>query len=328
MMNNICIDLHLDLLYDVARKRAIGKRHVIETDYLPSFIGGGLTAVVSSLYTDQLDDNGLKDVLFQISALYAEIEESNGKISLATCTDEIIEANQKGSFPILLAFEGVEPLSNNVEMLRTFYKLGVRIVGVCWSRSNWAADGSRFFDQQYIGYGLTENGKKLIDMCEELHMIIDVSHTNDKGFWDIMDRTSSPIIATHSDCRAISNTPRNLSDEQITAIGARGGIIGVNGSSLLLDLNRSKEVTMNDLAKHIIHIKDVAGISCPAIGLDQCDKISSALADEISDNHDVIPDHRILKSFKAVLSEAGLSSHDIDCVYGENVFRVLRQVIG
>lgn len=328
MSKNIVIDLHLDMLYDVEKKRRAGRRRVIETDYLPSFCKGGLTAVVSSLYTDSdLPDGGLRATMNQIAALHAELAESP-QLVLATCSEDILRAQAEDKFAIMLGFEGIEPLLGNVDMLRTFYVLGVRILGICWSRSNWAADGSRFFDFNYEGYGLTEGGKALVDLATEIGMIIDVSHINDKGFDDVMARTTKPVIATHSNCRSLSNTPRNLDDGRIKQIADRGGVIGTNGANLLARISDPANATMRDLADHKLHIRKVGGSHALALGLDQCDRINDAMDSSFGRVFDIIPDYSMLPEYGELLLSLGLTEEEVRGAMGENAFRVIKEVLG
>src|SRR5690625_2063866 len=128
--------------------------------------------------------------------------------------DDILEAKRTGKVGILLSFEGVEPLYDDITLLRPFYELGVRFVGLTWSRRNAAADGS-IEDDTFNGGGLTPFGKQLVQEAENLGMIIDVSHLNDPGFDDVLATSKQTIIASHSNSRKITNKLRNLrSDEQ------------------------------------------------------------------------------------------------------------------
>ncbi|MGN1033470.1 MAG: dipeptidase [Intestinibacter sp.] len=335
---SIVVDTHLDLLFDIAGKHEMGRKNVIIEDYLESFREGKVNVIVSSIFIDSefTPDLALKKAMDQISYFYQELDSCNGEFVLATCMKDILDAKANGQLAIMLAFEGVEPLSGNPAMLRAFYELGVRIVGTCWSRSNFAADGSRIFDFEYEGYGLTKEGVEIVKYAIELGMLVDVSHTNEKTFWDIIDileKAGKPVMATHSNCRALSDTPRNLSDEQIKAIHKLDGVIGINGASLINNFKNPKAADMQTMVDHILHEKELCSMSIACVGLDQCDRISEQ-SSTINDNEDlkevfdIIPSHAMLGEFIDKLLENNFSEEDIQMILGKNVLRVIEKSIG
>lgn len=328
----IVVDTHLDLLPDLEAKHRQGRRNVLLEDYMDSFKKGHVDVIVSSIFIDSalLPEMGLKRALAQIAAFYDELDSCGGQFVLATNTKEILEARRQGKLAVMLAFEGAEPLNGDISLLRTFYALGVRILGLCWSRSNWAADGSRFFDFDYQGYGLTEGGRALVEYAQKLGMIIDISHCNEKTFWDVVSLSTQPIIATHSCARALSDTPRNLSDEQIGAIAKLGGVIGINGASLVASFKDPHGATVATLADHMIYEKKLAGAGILGVGLDQCDRLNSSTMQQpqFRDVFDVIPTHEGLEQLAAALLEKGLTEEDLSAAMGGNIMRVFEKVLG
>lgn len=328
----VVIDTHLDLLPDIERKHREGRRNVILEDYMDSFKKGHVDVIVSSIFIDSelLPELGLKRAMAQIAAFYEELDTCGGQFVLATSAKDIKAARSQGKLAIMLAFEGAEPLNAEPELLRAFYALGVRILGLCWSRSNWAADGSRFFDFDYQGYGLTEGGRALVEYAQKLGMLIDISHSNEKTFWDVVNLSTQPILATHSCARALSDTPRNLSDEQIAAIGRLGGVIGINGASLVASFKNPRGATVNDLAAHMLYEKKLAGAGILGIGLDQCDRLNSPTMqlEAFRDVFDIIPTHDGLEKLAAALLEQGLTEDELVLALGGNTLRVFEKVLG
>ena len=328
------IDTHLDLLADLDNKHAAGRTDVILNDYYEDMKKGGVDTVVAAVYIDEgyLPESGLKKIMDQISALYQELDRSEGRLALVKSTADIRRARENGQLGILLSMEGVEPLNGHVSHLRTMYELGVRIVSLCWSRSGWACDGSRFFDYDYQGYGLTEKGADLVRYAQELGMLMDVTHANEQSFWDILNMSKEPVIATHSDTRRYSDTPRNLSDEQIRALGQTGGVVGVNGVSLVACVHDPLSANMDTLVDHIEHEISLTSPSIACIGLDQCSRIMGEVAStgvgELSTMFDVIPSHAMLEQFTEALIQRGLSEETIEGILGKNVLRLLERVIG
>jgi len=328
LSESIVIDSHLDLLYDVLQKHRQGRRQVILNDYLADWRAGNVSCIVSSLYCDE-DSDYLAEALQQIAAWEDELAESDGEFFLATCGEDIRRAHANGQVAVMLAFEGVEPLVGEPKFLRLFHQLGVRIIGLCWSRSNWAADGSRFGDPDHMGHGLTQGGKQLLALARELRMPIDISHLNDLGFWQILHGERQPLLASHSNCRAISDSPRNLDDRQIAAIATNGGVIGINGVSLIANMQDPASADLQTLVRHMRHIKSVAGASCICLGLDQCHRINGALPDIEPENmFDIIPYYAQLTDLVEALLQADFTEEEIRGVLGGNFLRMIEAAIG
>lgn len=327
------IDGHFDLLSMVEPRRSQGYNKVIENNFLPVFKEGRVDVVVSSIYIENkfLPEMGLRKALDQISALYSEIDESPDKIMLCRTYDDIITAKEKGMLGIMLSFEGVDPISNDLSLLRVFYELGVRMVGLVWSRRNYAGDGSHYYNKvEGTKGGLTEFGVKVIEMAEDLGMLIDVSHLNDEGFWDVMKFAKKPVIASHSNCRAVTEAMRNLTDEQIKELASRGGVIGMNVcSAFVSDTNES--ATAERLADHVDHIVNLVGVSHVGFGFDFCD-ILRATSPEDSiplprKNFDVIKGHGGIGNFIEILSKRGYNSKDITLIAGGNFLNLYKKLI-
>ena len=140
------VDGHFDLAMEVEIQRGYGRKKIIETDYLSKFIEGGFNLIVSSIFIDNkyLPEMALRKALNQIAALYEDIDESSHRLMLCRSYDDIKKAIKENKIGILISFEGVEPLYNDINLLRIFYELGVRGLGLTWSRRNFAADGCHF----------------------------------------------------------------------------------------------------------------------------------------------------------------------------------------
>lgn len=330
---SVIVDAHFDLLMEVELRRRFGYRKVIETTYLEDILEGGVDVLVCSLFIDNmyLPEMGLKKALDEISALYAEIEESPDKIMLCTCYDDILKAKGEGKLAILLSFEGVDPLTNDLELLNIFYKLGVRLVGFTWSRRNFAADGCHFAPKEEgVKGGLTEFGVRLIKMAEKLNMIIDVSHINDEGFWDVMKIAKTPVIASHSNCRSITDSMRNLDDDQIIALAQTGGIMGMNGRSSFISCEQGRG-DADHLVQHVDHIVKLAGVEHVGLGLDICDFLSEINIKPANRNvpgsYDVIPNHKDIKKFTASLIKHGYSDEEIGLILGGNFLNLYKNIL-
>ncbi|MGB4722229.1 MAG: dipeptidase [Defluviitoga tunisiensis] len=331
---SIVIDGHFDLLMDLSRQRKLGFCKVMESDHLENFKKGGLTCVVSSIFIENclIPELSLRESLDQISSFYQEISESKDNFIFCKTYDDVYKAKKEDKIGVFLSFEGVEPLYNDLYLLEIFYELGVRFVGLTWSRRNYAGDGSRFSEPDTNRYlnGLSDFGVELVKKSQKMNMIIDVSHLNDKGFWDVIKLTTKPIIASHSNCRNIVNIERNLTDEQIKAIASTGGVIGINALNKFASPT-PENANVYDLVNNIDYIVNLVGIDHVGLGFDFCGHLKKF-------DPPIVTDNRISKSFEILenqsnipvlveaLLERGYEKKDIKKILGENFLRVYKIV--
>lgn len=223
-----------------------------------------------------LPEGALRNALDQISALKEELEESGEHFALCRDSTEASKASKMGKIGIFLSLEGAEPLGNDILLLRTFFDLGVRFIGLTWSRRNYAGDGSSFdpSDAPKCRGGLTKFGRELVMTAQKMGMVVDVSHLNDPGFYEVADMMKLPFIASHSNCRALCGSARNLKDDQIKMIADSGGVIGLNAYSPFVSDSESDR-NAGKFFKHLEHIREVASINNVGMGLDLCDCIKS-----------------------------------------------------
>ncbi|MDD2379465.1 MAG: dipeptidase [Aminobacterium colombiense] len=328
--HNFVVDAHFDLLPLVLAKRQEGKTHVIEKDYLPSLRAGGVGLVISSLFIPDefLPEMGLRRALDLVSALYSEIEESPGLFSICRNTKEIKEAHKKGELAILLSFEGLEPIGNDLSLLRIFYELGVRGAGLTWSRRNYAADGC-FFSPVQEGRkgGLTDFGLKVVSKAVDLGMYIDISHLNDEGVEDLFAFYEGPVMASHSNCRNLTFTMRNLPDAFIQRLASRGGVLGMNVCSSFVGDPEKKLLNEKDLADHVDHIRNLVGIEHIGLGFDFCDEMRDFSKPGPHLNYDCIKGYGQCVEFTAELLARGYSEEEVVKIIGGNFMRFLEETI-
>lgn len=185
----------------------------------------------------------------QLACILQQIECNSDKIRLAYSAKQIEENRKQGIMSALLTLEGTAGFDYNVELLEDLYNIGFRISTLGWNEQN-PLTGSNV-----TGGGLTEQGREYVKKAQELGIVIDVSHISDEGFWDIMDITEKPIIASHSNSRTLQNVPRNLTDEMYLAICKSGGTTGINLCSDFLGENP----TVDTVCDHIFHFLNLAG---------------------------------------------------------------------
>jgi membrane dipeptidase len=327
--NSLVIDGHFDLLLDVQIQRERGRTKVIETDYYTRFVEGGVNVIVAALFVDSgfLPEMGLRKALGQISALYEEVKESPDKLMICLNGEDMNIAKKNKKIGFLLSLEGAEPIGTDLSLLRVFYELGVRNLGLVWSRRNAVGDGS-FFQPTKEGKkgGISSFGVKVIEEAERLGITIDVSHLNDEGFWDVIEIASRPVIASHSNARSLCGSMRNLTDEQIKAIKATNGVIGINAASLLVG-DADESSTLEQLMNHIDHLVKVAGIEHVGLGLDLCEDFMKYVSpDNLASlprkPFDVVSGHESIPELVEGLLKRGYSVAELQVLMGENFQRI------
>lgn len=179
---------------------------------------------------------------------------------------------ENGEFSAILHFEGAEMIDTNFNALETFYATGLRSLGIAWSRSNIYGHGVPFAypSSPDTGPGLTSAGKALVKACNELGIMVDVSHLNEAGFWDVAAATSKPIVASHSNAHAICPASRNLTDKQLAAIRDSDGLVGVNFNVPFLrpDGGRESDMPLDVMADHVDYLVEKVGLERVALGSD------------------------------------------------------------
>lgn len=205
----------------------------------------------------------MKRAMQIIDRFYTELEIYKHDIMLCCNYKDIENALSQGKIAAMLSIEGGEALQGDLGALRNFYRLGVRSVCLTWNYRNEIADGVK---DEETGGGLTSFGRELIKEMNRLGMLIDLSHISQRGFWDVMELTSKPIIVSHSNSRKICSHPRNLLDEQILEVAKNGGVIGINFYPEFL--NNDGRATVKDILKHIEHIISITGPDHIGVGAD------------------------------------------------------------
>lgn len=224
--------------------------------------------MASSLPFDYAQQMSMKGV----ASLYRLEETSQGQVSVVRTVAEVLDCFQKRIIAAVLHFEGAEAIDAELDALYVFYKAGLRSLGITWSRINVFAHGVpyKFPHSPDTGPGLTEAGKELVRACNRIGILLDVAHLNEKGFWDIEKLSDAPLVASHSGVHALCPSTRNLTDKQLDAIGASGGIVGVNFHVAFLraDGRLDEDTPIMEIVRHIDYIAHRIGIEHVALGSD------------------------------------------------------------
>src|SRR5207247_3772029 len=325
------IELHFDLPMDLYEKR--DRQNVLESEFLPEFDKGNIGVLAVAVYIEDryLPETCLRVALDQIARLYAEIQTCK-RLAICKSFREIQKTRETGRIALLITMEGVEPFGTDLDLLRVFYELGVRSIGLTHARSNTAGHGGIFAATGSALEGLTAFGRDVVRECERLGVIIDLAHINPAGFDEILSVTTKPPIVSHTNVRRYYDIERNISDEQIEMIGERGGVIGINS---VLVSPREEESTMDRYIDHIQHVADLIGIDCVGIGFDFFEFIycqwpeprQQELAARFTTPH-FIPDlrnHAHARNLTRRLIERGFSDEQIKKILRGNWLRIFEE---
>jgi membrane dipeptidase len=313
---SLLIDFHTDLpskllqadSRDIARRREGG--HVD----LPRLREGGVDMVVMALFTPSGEKgNPVTRTLRQIDIVRSLVEANPGHLEIVRSAVEIEKARARGRIGLLLSIENGVALGGSLEVLRCYYALGVRAVGLVWNGRNELGDG---VGEEQTGSRLTSFGRKVLEEMGRLGMLVDVSHLNAEGFWDVVESVPGPVIASHSNARAICAHRRNLDDDQLRALARRGGVVGVNfNPPFLRDGNGA---CLEDVVRHIEYMRDLIGIDAIGIGSD---------FDGIGSVPEGLEDPSKLPVLTEALQHGGFPEAHIRKILGENFLRVIREVL-
>jgi membrane dipeptidase len=212
-------------------------------------------------------------VTFAMAALLLRIErESQGRVRICRDAADIEHCFANDTLAAVLHIEGAEAIDENFDVLNVLHAAGLRSLGPVWSRPNAFGHGVPFRcpSSPDIGPGLTDLGKKLVAECNRLRIMIDLSHLNEKGFWDVAALSNAPLVATHSNAHAISPHSRNLTDKQLAAIRESGGMVGVNYAASFLrpDGKQDKDTPADLIVEHVQYLLDHLGEDGVGLGSD------------------------------------------------------------
>jgi membrane dipeptidase len=327
------VDAHHDILLLAARHREAGGGSAFKARWTRELRQGGVDVQVLPVFIEDeyAEEGALRRALQLVEVLHREVEANPDDLAVCLTGADVDAAVAAGRIALLLAFEGCEPIGRNVELLATFHRLGLRLCAFTWNRRTGLADGA---DQDGTGAGLTREGLAALAELERLGILLDVTHLSHAGVAQVLGLATRPVIASHSNARALCETERNLSDEELRGIAGTGGVIGVNFfPGFVHPTDRSPE----RLVDHIEHIAGVAGIDHVGLG-----------PDFVKDYFDEVPPHRPLLTGQisdptitldglAYVTElpaltprlqARFAPADVEKILGGNFVRVFRQVLG
>ena len=325
------VDAHNDLLIETVFRKA--EPNPFAAHYLGKLEQGGVglqvcpLSVDMELYPSQVFEKGIE----QVAAWHRILRENDHRVVAVRSVNDLDAVEDGSRIGLLLAMEGVEPFGYSVGLADVFWELGVRMMALCWNRRNVFADGAG----EGRGGGLSVLGKELVDRLAQLGVILDLAHASDQTFSDVVERApNASIVVSHACCRAVLDTPRNVSDSQLRMLADRGGVLGVMAIPLAVD---PQAPSLDRLVDHIDHAVAVMGIEHVGIGGDFMRQLVDSGAEQAHPANaflapgasmgDAIsglagPDE--YPSLVDALRTRGYEGADLDAILGGNFLRLLR----
>jgi membrane dipeptidase len=281
---------------------------------IPRMIEGGVSCQVFAVSSERSRTRPfpLRTAMMMIDRFYRECE-SIPQLEPVTSCGGIIDAKKRGKISGMLSIEGADVIEGRIEMLGIFHRLGVRMVGLVHSLRNQLADG---ITDRRTGGKLSELGVQAVEELDRLGMIIDISHLNDEGFWDVFEHTKNPVIASHSNSRAVCDHPRNMTDEMIQAMAGKGGVMGMNFAPPFV---HPTDATLGGVVDHIDHIVELVGPDHVGLGSDY---------DGIPYTPKGLEDVSKMPDITMELVKRGYEKEDIVKILGGNHLRLIKEIVG
>lgn len=322
----IVVDAHSDYPVHMLAEQMHGNSAVFKQEHLAKLRCAGVRFETVTVGGDfELGELDLRSPLVTLAIIDCATEQIREceDVMLVQSADDLASLRESQRIGIMFALEGAAPVTTDLSLLRTYYRLGVRSVMLTHNERNWFADGC---GEPGTG-GLSKLGRDLVKEMNRLHMILDLSHSNERTFYDALDVYSGTPIASHSNIRHLCDHVRNLTDNQIKAIAERSGVIGMNFLARFVDSDETK-ATADRLVDHIAYMVNLVGIEHVGLGPDYADYYMEKLAAWAREQN--FPSIKFTAGLESVsdlprltevLLKRGFSDSEIRKVLGENFLR-------
>lgn len=226
--------------------------------YLGEWVKGGATCVGPTLAVD----HSLPEAMANVAAWYERFRRLGDRILHVTRVEDIRRAKREGKLGIIFHFQNTQPFERNPGLVEVYYRLGVRMAQLTYNLKNWVGDGC----DELTDAGLSGFGRRIIGEMNRAGMVVDLSHTGYRTTMEAMEVSEAPVVFSHSGVKAVCDSPRNLRDDQIKAVAAKNGVIGLNAYPAFVSKRRWP--TLDDLVTHADHIVQMVGADHVSVGLD------------------------------------------------------------
>jgi membrane dipeptidase len=325
-------DAHSDVPFRLVRERdPDGGRSVLAEEFLPAMRANGILARIAAVYIrdEFVPEMAINRALRTIQAVYDDAARADGA-EVVTTAAAVRENAAEGVASLVLGMEGAEPLGRDPALLDVYHRLGVRVLGLTHARRNFAGDGAALRegpDREVRQGGLSAFGEDLVERAGELGVVVDTAHLNERGFFDAVALADDPVVNSHSNCRALADHPRNLTDEQIEAVADTGGVVGLTALDFTLAADRP---TVADVLDHLDHAVDLVGVDHVGLGFDFYGYIAEYFDDGPGGDHPPVEGLQAdddVGALPGALADRGYTDAEVRQITWENPLRVLEAVV-
>lgn len=332
-------DMHCDTIGEIYENRLLGNYYNLKENNfhidISKLIAGEYVLQNFAMFIDiKKHKNPYKTLQEMIAVYYEEVKANRDIINPVYSYEDILKSERENKIAALLTIEDAGALEGSLENLKTVYEQGVRLITLTWNHINGVGFPNFKLNIDISGnviekpsftipnteFGLTPFGIELLREMESLGIIADVSHLSDAGFYDVLKYSKKPFVASHSNARAVTNVVRNLTDDMIKKLADKGGVAGINFCSDFVKptpYTGSTFTYVEDLVKHIKHIKNVGGIDVLALGTD-FDGIKSTLE---------IEDASKIQLLANELLKNGFTLDEVEKIFYKNIMRLYKELL-
>ena len=313
------IDFHCDTASAMLEQKQPLRKNSLKID-IEKLQKGKALAQFFAMYIDKEKQKSSYDYCVKMLQNFKQELALNSKsIRLCRTYNDLVEAKKEDKIGAFLTIEEGEAIEGNLDNLKYFKQEGISAITLTWNYEN--SLGYPNFEWNYQHRGLKSKGFEVVEAMNELGVLIDVSHLSDAGFEDVITHSTKPIIATHSNARAITNHTRNLTDKQLKKLADNGGVAGLAFSvNFLVEkelINVSRLAKVEDMVQHIKYIRNIAGVEVLALGSDYDGILNPVEMEDIS---------QISKLSDGLLKN-GFSYDDVEKIFYENGLRIIEEIL-
>ena len=332
----VVLDAHNDLLMLVARRPPEAWVPYFRDRWLPQLRAGGVDVQVLPVFIDDefRPEGSLRETLRMVEAAHRIAEGCADEVALCVDGAQVDAALASGRIALVLALEGCPQVDDDIELIQTLFRLGVRVISMAHFGRSMLADGSA---EDAAGSRLTRKGVAAVELMQQLGIVLDISHLGAGGVEHVLEISRRPLLATHSSARSLRDHHRNLSDEQLKGVAAGGGVVCVNFFAGFLV--EDGQPTLDHLVDHVLHVAGTAGLDSVGIGPDFVrevfdEKVPMCDRPVLMDGIDVmscipgLEGPSGLPLVTGALRDRGVSDDDVRAILGGNALRLLRAEMG
>lgn len=303
------VDLHCDTISAIWDKDENLYSNSCHFDIVRAF-EAGLSLQFFALFSMPADRNAaLRNTLILVEKYFSQLEKYSDYLYSVKCVGDIDNNQENNKIGCLLHLEGAECLGTDLSIIKILYQLGLRSIGLTWNHRNLLADGIG----ETNGGGISNKGIEMIEAMDTLGIILDLAHISENGYFEALEHYRKPVIISHANARTLCSHRRNLTDEQLRALGTHGGIVGLNQ---VADFVSCEYPSVDKFIDHIVYIGELIGIEHVALGSD-FDGADNVILQGIQD-YKFLPDS---------LVKRGFSNNEIRRILSENALDIIKQII-